>query len=237
MSDTGFKAAQMHIESDGLTVDLGNQGVGGKEQWKFATAQDATDFFDAVKADFGSLSDRGAMVNAAVETIAEDLGGMQIRNGNISTKYEARQIKLMGEDLNIVDMGNHRVGGKERYEFADQATAQKFIDEIRDAFGVEAKAGKLVDEFIFQVSGGAGISGSQTFVSKDDFVTYIAEEFDGDQVRNGKVSEGFSGGGRLVGDGTDVQLGPKGVGGKEIWDFDDAATAQAFLDTLSDVFA
>ena len=197
----------------------------------------ATSFLNAVKADFGSLANRGVIINAAMEIIAEDLGGTKLRDGNVSVNYEARQIRLAGADNDIVDLGNHGVGGKEQYQFADQKTAQKFIDLVRDAVGVEAREGALVDEFVFKVSGGAGISGSPTFVGKDAFVEYIAEEFGGTMLRNGSVSESFDGGATKVGDGTDVKLGPRGVGGTELWDFADTATADAFIATLNDVFA
>ncbi|MFC3614971.1 hypothetical protein ACFORG_14465 [Lutimaribacter marinistellae] len=233
VSDLGYTANQINIRDD-VKVSLGAQGVGGSELFEFADNATAQAFLDTVKADF--TGDRRAIINEAIEIIADGLGGTQIKNGNVSTSYKANQIKLIGADKDIVDLGSQGVGGKERYEFDDQATAQQFIDQVRDAVGVEAREGSLVDEFVYKVSGGAGISGSPTFVGKDDFVAFIAEEFGGDMKKNGSVSESFAGGGRIVGDGTDVQLGPKGVGGKEIWDFEDAATANAFIGTLDDIF-
>ncbi|MEM6358254.1 MAG: hypothetical protein AAF844_21555 [Pseudomonadota bacterium] len=237
VSETGYTANQLNIDNDNpLQVNLGPEGVGGTERWVFGSEADALEFFNAVDAAFSPGGDRGAIINSAIEDIAYSLGGTQTRDGNVSANYEARQIKLFGEDLNFVTLGSHRVGGKETYEFDDQETAQKFIDLVRDAVGVEAQDGKLVDEFIYQVSGGAGIGGSPTFVGKDDFIDFIAEEFGGVQTRDGAVSESFSGGGRIIGDGTEVQLGPRGVGGREVWDFAEADDAVAFIATLDDLF-
>ena len=238
VNDLTYNASQLNFANlDGTIVHLGSQGVGGNERYEFATKADAQKFYDDVMASFGPGSDRGDVVNKAVELIADSLGGEQLKNGNVSEYYEARQIKLVGAEKNIVDLGSHRVGGKERYEFDDQETAQKFIDLVRDAFGVEAMDGKLIDENIFKISGGAGIGGSPTFVGNDDFVAFVAEEFGGEMMRNGSVSESFKGGGSIIGDGTQVKLGPSGVGGKEIWDFDSADDANAFLATLDYMFA
>lgn len=234
VSESSFSASQMNV--DGLEVNLGSQGVGGKEVWVFDTEDEAQDFANAVLESFGAGSDRRATLNEAIELIAEDLGGTQTHNGNVSTSYRASQIKLIGEDNEIVDLGSHGVGGRERYAFENRETAQQFIDEVRDAVGVEAREGKLVDEFVFKVSGGAGINGSPTFVGQDDFIEFIGAEFDGVRVRDGAVSESFDGSSKIVGDGTDVQLGPRGVGGKEVWDFDTAEDAQAFRTTLDDIF-
>lgn len=238
VSDLSYSANQLKIVGDDLNVvDLGSQGVGGKEQYTFANDGDAQSFFDAVKEDFGPGSDRGAIINSAIESIAAELGGTQTRNGNVAEDYSAKQIRLTGSEKNIVDLGSHKVGGKETYEFEDQATAQKFIDKVRDAVGVEGHEGPLVQEYVYQVSGGAGISGSPRFVSKDAFIEYIGEEFGGSLKRDGGVSESYDGSAKLVGDDTDVQLGPRGVGGKEIWDFADQATAEAFKATLDDIFS
>lgn len=102
--------------------------------------------------------------------------------------------------------------------------------------GVEGREGKLVDEFVYKVSGGAGISGSPTFVGKDEFVEYIGSEFGGDLRRDGAVSESFDGSARAINGGSDVKLGPSGVGGTEIWKFESADVASAFIATLDDVF-
>ncbi len=235
VSENNYTANQLHIEVDGTTVDLGSNGVGGKETYSFDNSGDAQNFFDEVKAAY--TGDRREIINDAIESIATELGGAQIKNGNVSTSYAAKQIKLTGSDKSIVDLGSHGVGGKETYDFDDQATAQKFIDSVRDALGLEGQTGKLVGEHIYKVSGGAGISGSPTFVGKDAFVQFIASEFGGTQSKNGAVGEGFSGGGKKIGDGSSVQLGPSGVGGKEVWEFDSEETADAFLATLDDVFA
>lgn len=234
VNDLSYSANQLNI--DGNTVNLGPQGVGGKEAYLFADEDAAEAFFNEVESQFGADGDRREIINEAIKIIAEGLGGVQTKNGNVSLNYKASQIKLTGDDKDMVDLGNHGVGGKEVYQFDSQETAQKFIDQVRDAVGVEAHDGKLVDEFVFKVSGGAGISGSPTFVGKDAFIEFIGEEFGGDQIRDGSVSEGYSGGAKLIGDMTEVQLGPSGVGGKEIWDFDNEATALAFIQTLDDLF-
>lgn len=239
VSDTGYTAQQLKFgetggEQDKTKVDLGSNGVGGKELWQFNSEDDAQAFFDAVEDAFnGSRSD---IVNSAVEAIAEELGGTQVRDGNVSTNYQAKQIKLVG-DKTMVDLGSHGVGGKEQYDFDDQATAQKFIDTIRDAFGLEAVEGKIIDEYIYKISGGSGLSGSPTLVGKDAMIEFIAfDQFDADRKRDGSVSESFDGSSKIIGDGTEVQLGPRGVGGKEIWDFDTAQEAMTFVNTLDELF-
>jgi hypothetical protein len=233
ISESSFSADQTKIVDDGLAVDMGSQGVGGKEKFVFDSETDAQDFFDEIIDTF-STPDRRALANEAIDILGESFGGTQTRNGNVSDSYEARQIKLTGTEKNMVDLGSHKVGGKEVWTFEDQATALEFIDAVRDAFGVEAQDGPLIDEFIYKVSGGAGISGSPTFVGKDDFIEFIADEFGGSLIRDGSVSESFDGSSRI--DGTEVKLGPRGVGGKEVWDFASAADAEAFRTTLDDVF-
>lgn len=238
VSETGFTANQTNIKADGVTVNLGPQGVGGKEEWVFGSEADAQAFFDDVKATFGPGGDTSMLLDEVIEDIAAGLGATQVRDGRVNSDYEARQIRLIEKDDGVfVDLGSHKVGGKERYDFGtDTAAALEFIGTVRDLVGVEAQDGRVVDEFIFKVSGGAGISGSPTFVGNDDFIEFIGAEFGGVQTRDGSVSESFGGGGRIIGDGTEVQLGPKGVGGKEVWDFDTAADAMAFIDTLDAVF-
>ncbi|MEM8854061.1 MAG: hypothetical protein AAGD34_10215 [Pseudomonadota bacterium] len=238
VGEGNYTANQIHIESDPTQVDLGSNGVGGKEVWQFENANTALDFLNAIQSEFGSGADWDQIIDDAIESIADDLGGTQTRNGNVAEDYTAKQIRLTGDDKNIVDLGSHKVGGKETYEFDDQATAQEFIDKVRDAVGVEGHEGPLVQEYVYQVSGGAGISGSPRFVSKDAFIEFIGEEFGGTLKRDGGVSESFDGGAKLVGDDlSDVQLGPRGVGGKEVWDFADQATAEAFKATLDDIFS
>ncbi|XWN33854.1 MAG: hypothetical protein ROR55_12675 [Devosia sp.] len=235
VSETNYTANQLNI--DGTDVNLGPNGVGGKETWSFTNTNDAQGFFDAINDSFGPGSDRGEIINSAIESIALELDGEQIRNGNVAEDYSAKQIRLTGDDKSSVDLGSHKVGGKETYKFDDQATAQKFIDKVRDAVGVEGHEGPLVQEYVYQVSGGAGISGSPRFVSKDAFIEYIGEEFGGSLKRDGGVSESYDGSAKPVGDGTDVQLGPRGVGGKEVWDFDSTEDVQAFMATLETIFA
>jgi hypothetical protein len=242
-----YTANQLRFgKTDDTVVNLGSQGVGGSEAWDFATEADAQSFFDAIKTTFQPSADRRDFVDAVIESLAEDLGATQVRDGKVSWSYEARQIKLIDtEDGYLVDLGNHKVGGKERYDFgAELDDALTFIDQVRDAVGVGAKVGGIVDEFTFKVSGGAGISGSPTFVGKDDFVEFIGGEFGGTQTRDGRVSESFGGGGRLQEIGGDtldpdyqVVLGPRGVGGKEVWVFDTELAATGFLATMDDLFA
>ncbi|MCJ8334000.1 MAG: hypothetical protein MJH10_07120 [Epibacterium sp.] len=52
MSEASFKAVQSKIRKNGLEVDLGSRGVGGKELWKFETSVDAQEFYVAVKSAF-----------------------------------------------------------------------------------------------------------------------------------------------------------------------------------------
>lgn len=229
VSESGYTANQLNISDDGLSVNLGSSGVGGKEVWAFDDPAVAQEFFDDIKAAFQD-GDRRDIINSAIEGIAADLGGTQTKNGNVSTNYEARQIKLFGDDLSNVDLGSHRVGGKETYAFADQDTAQKFIDTVRDLLGVEGTAKKIVDEFIFDVSG-LGVSGTETFLGKDAFIEYLgADIYGGTLTRDGAVSESFNG----ASSQTDnvVKLGPSGVGGKEIWTFETDEDATAFAAAL-----
>lgn len=236
VNDLSYNAGQLKfVTGDPTNVDLGSSGVGGKEVYDFSNSTDAQNFFDAMKAAFGTGSDRGDVINAAMEIIAAGLGGTQTKNGNVAVSYEARQIGLVG-DKTVVDLGSQGVGGKEQYQFADQKTAQEYIDLVRDAVGVAASEGSLVEEFVYKVSGGAGISGSPTFVSKDAFVEFIGDEFGGTLKKDGAVSESFDGGAKTIAGGTCVKLGPSGVGGTEMWDFDSEATANAFIATLDHVF-
>ncbi|MBO9447223.1 hypothetical protein [Ruegeria sp. R14_0] len=236
---TTLNPAQVKISVDGLSVDLGSQGVGGKEVWAFTDPQDAIDFRDAVLEALGPGGDRSGILDEVIENLAMDMGGDILKDGKVSQNYTASQIKLIGADKNIVDLGSKGVGGKERYEFEDQAAALKFIDAVRDLVGVEAHEGPIQDEFIYKVSGGAGISGSPTFVGKDAFIEFIGDEFDGTLKKDGAVSESYSGGARVTKvneDGAEVTLGPKGVGGKEVWHFEDSEDAFAFVETVNDFF-
>ncbi len=232
VSEKNYTASQLNF-IDATTVDLGSNGVGGKERWSFDTAEDATAFHDEIEAAFQS-GDRREIINSAIEDLAESFGGVQTKNGNVSTQYEARQIKVTGADDSSVDLGSHRVGGKEVYDFADKATALEFVDAVRDLVGVEGHAKKLVDEFVFNVTG-QGI-GSEIFVGKDDFVEWLGGEFGGTLTRDGAVSEGFDGSSRsgTSGDDFTVTLGPRGVGGKEVWAFEEEADALAFAAALDD---
>ncbi len=232
VSEKNYTASQLSIGSDPLIVNLGPNGVGGTERWQFSTEGDAEDFFNAVKGAFQD-GDRRVIINSAIEDLAEELGGVQTKNGNVSTNYEARQIKLAGDGTSV-NLGSHGVGGKETYKFDDKATALEFIDGVRDLVGVNGKATKLVDEFIFTVTGQN--IGSETFVGKDEFVEWLGVEFGGTMTRDGSVSESFDGSSRAgtSSDGFTVTLGPRGVGGKEVWTFAEENDALEFASALEE---
>ncbi|WP_143535009.1 hypothetical protein [Roseivivax jejudonensis] len=230
VSETNFTANQ--ASRTGTEVNLGSSGVGGKETWDFASEADAIGFLAAVKDAFATNA--GSRLDDFIEKFADASGGTQIRDGNVSNSYEARQIKVTGPDKSIVDLGSHKVGGKEQFEFGSQADAQQFIDELRDHLGITAQDGKVVDEFIFKVSGTAGISGSETLVGVDEFVEFAGERWGGTQTRDGSVSENFDGSVQFLSD-TEVKLGPRGVGGQERWEFDTAEDAQGFAETLDTI--
>lgn len=232
VDEVNYKAVQLGFETPTI-VRMGFNGVSGTEKFEFANADDATAFRDAILATFGPGSDRVAVINRAIEVLAENLDGVQLSDGVVSLAYKAAQISRTGAEVHL---GFNGVGGTEKWKFEDADDAQMFLDQVRDAMGLEGGEGKLVDEFVFKVSGGAGISGSPTFVGKDAFVHYIATEFGGVQLKNGSVSESFDGAVSYLADDSQVKLGPRNVGGTEIWDFADAATAQAFAATLDQIF-
>ncbi|MEM9168429.1 MAG: cellulose binding domain-containing protein [Pseudomonadota bacterium] len=109
-------------------------------------------------------------------------------------------------------------------------------EEIIALNGLVSNGFRTPDSFFFEWSG-QGAPGRPNTNNLDIFIEEMGALFDGVQEKDGKVNGfGNQNQARLAGPDLDkVDLGSRGVGGKELWDFDDQNDAQNFLDFFNGV--
>ncbi|MEM6255563.1 MAG: ExeM/NucH family extracellular endonuclease [Cyanobacteria bacterium P01_D01_bin.156] len=153
-------------------------------------------------------------------------------NDAAADAFEAFADDLLGRDpakTQIFEFRGNTNGGANRIQI--------FVNDEITGLNSEVRRGLATPDSLEFRWSGADVRGRQTVNNQDEFWEAMGPLFDGVQIRDGQVTGfGTQNQARLVGnDLNQVDFGASGIGGKEVWGFDNQLEAQNFLNLFDGV--